>query len=133
MVARRQARQVDVLADGDAGQDPVARRQFAAVGVDVDDDQAGRPAGDDDSRGPGTSPPSLDAAAVEGRGVEAVAPAACGQAGAAAVGVARGGAVAAVRGRGLAAGGEGEHGPAACDAPAGQPKTGDWALRRRLS
>jgi hypothetical protein len=69
-----EARQVDLVSDGNPGR--IACRGFGAVGVDVDDHQASRAAGDADTELRVLPPPLLDAVLVEGGRVEAVAPAA---------------------------------------------------------
>ena len=68
----------------DAGQQAggQAGRELAAVGVDVDQDQAGGARGDAGHRGGLALPPGGDPGGVGGGGADAVAPAAGGQAGA---------------------------------------------------
>jgi hypothetical protein len=75
--AVREPCEVDMVADGDAGENPVTGWRFGIMGVDVDDDQAGWAAGDADPEVRMSSPPLLNAVLVEGGRVEAVAPAAC--------------------------------------------------------
>lgn len=107
MEAVGQAGEIDVVADRDNGQDPVPGGRLGEVGVDVDDNQAGRAAGDADAELRVGAPPPGDMALVEGGGVESVAPASCGQARALGGRVRSRAALGAVGGRGLAAGGPG--------------------------
>jgi hypothetical protein len=97
--ARGQPGEVDLVTDGDAGQDAVAGGGLGLVGVDVDDDEPGWAAGDADAELGVVLPPMLDAALVERCCVEAVAPPAGGQTGAVTWGVGVLTAVAAVPGR----------------------------------
>lgn len=76
----RKSVQVDLVADRDAGQDPVAGGRLGNVCVDVDHDQAGRAAGDTGPEVRVGRPPLCDSLLVQGRCVEAVAPATGGQA-----------------------------------------------------
>lgn len=71
-----QAGEVDVIADRNAGQDPVARGRLAGVVVDIDDDQAGWAAGDSDAERRMAPPPRLDTSGVERGCMETKAPAA---------------------------------------------------------
>lgn len=77
-----EAGEVDLIPDWDTGQDPVPGGRLGAVGVDVDDDQAGGAPGDADTELGVLVPPLLDEGLVEGGGVEAVAPTASAEAGA---------------------------------------------------
>jgi hypothetical protein len=114
-----QSCEVDVFADGDAGEESVATGWLGVVRIDVDDDQAGGAAGDADAEVGVTSPPLVDPAMVDGGGVEAVAPATLGNTGALSGAVPVSAAGCAVRGRCLAACGKRKNGPASAGAPPG--------------
>jgi hypothetical protein len=112
-----EACEVDSVADGNARQDPVSRRELGLVSINVDDNQACWAAGDSNAEPGIVPPPPLDVFLVQGGGVEAVTPTARTQAGAVSRSVGTVAALYAVRGWCLAARGEWVHGPA----PAGTP------------
>lgn len=58
--------EVDLGADGDAGQDPIPYGGFGSVSVDVDHDQASGAAGDPDAELRVLPPPVLNPVLVEG-------------------------------------------------------------------
>ncbi len=112
-----EAGEVDLVADGNAGQNAVTGRGLGGMGVDVDDHQAGRATGDTDAEFGMVAPPLLDTLLVEGGRVETVAPAASAQAGTVTRSVGVLAAVAAVPGRGLTPGSKRVHRPASAGAP----------------
>lgn len=117
MEAVLQSGQIDVVAYRDAGPEFVAWGQGDGVRVDVDDDQARGAAGDADPGGRVRGPPCVDQGPVGGGGMESVAPATVGNAGAVAVVVTRLGTSAAVGSWGFASRSQGVDRPARLRAP----------------